>query len=30
MHKVNLNLNFLHLPGGRAATSYESLGLLLS
>lgn len=29
MRKVNLNLNFLHLLGGRAATSYESLSLLL-
>lgn len=29
MHKVNLNLNFLHLPGGSIAASYESLGVLL-
>lgn len=29
MQKVKLNLNFLHLPGGRAAMSYDSLGLLL-
>lgn len=29
MQRVNLNLNFLHLLGGRAATSCESLGLLL-
>lgn len=29
MQRVNLNLNFLHLLGGRAVTSCESLGLLL-
>lgn len=29
MRKANFNLNFLPVPGGRATSRYESLGLLL-
>lgn len=29
MRKANLNLNFLPVPGGRATSRYENLGLLL-
>lgn len=29
MQKVNLNLNFFHIPGSIAATSYKSLGISL-